>query len=251
MNPRASRSAAGPANALQAFLLGTVDFEACLALEQRLVFETSGATDRQITLLVCEHPPTITVGRGGSRAHLHFSPETLASEQLTVRWLNRGGGCMLHLPGQLAVYPIVPLDRCGFTLGDYLNCLQAGLLAALAELNVRGAVRAGWPGIWGRTGQLAACGVSVKNWTTYHGAFLNVDLALRLFRRIDTDPLAKTPMSSLVAERQMAVKMATVREAVVRHLAAALGAERYHLHTSHPLLSRLRNSNRELVERVR
>jgi lipoyl(octanoyl) transferase len=251
MGSLASKSDVSATNALQAFLLGTVDFETCLALQQRLVFETSGATDRQITLLVCEHPPTLTVGRDGSRAHLHFSPEALVSEQLSVRWINRGGGCMLHLPGQLAIYPIVPLDRCDLTVGEYLNCLQSGLLAALAELGVRGTVRPGWPGIWGRTGQLAAIGVSIKSWTTYHGAFLNVAPAMRLFRRIETDPTQKTPMSSLVVERQTAVKMTSVRGAVVRHLAAALGADRYHLHTSHPLLSRLGNSTREIAERVR
>ena len=58
--------------AVEAYLLGVVDFEACLALQQRLVYETAGRSDGQITLLVCEHPLSITVGRQGSRAMLPF-----------------------------------------------------------------------------------------------------------------------------------------------------------------------------------
>ena len=143
---------------------------------------------------------------------------------------------MIHLPGQLAVYPIVPLERQGWSVGDYLARLEAGLLATLAEFGVRGVTRPGWPGVWGRTGQLAAVGVAVKNWTTYHGAFINVSPAMRPFRRIVTDPAEKTPMSSLVIERQTAVKMTSVRAALVRLMAEAFGADRYHLHTSHPLL---------------
>src|SRR5207253_1664853 len=51
---------------VEAYLLGTVDYEACLALQNRLVYEASGGNDGRISLLVCEHPPIITVGRRGS-----------------------------------------------------------------------------------------------------------------------------------------------------------------------------------------
>ena len=51
--------------------------------------------------LICEHPPLITVGRSGSRAHLHISSDELTSQQVEVRWLNRGGGCIAHLPGSI------------------------------------------------------------------------------------------------------------------------------------------------------
>ena len=243
-----------PPFALQAYLLGQLDFDACLALQQRLVYETSGSTDGRMTLLVCEHPPLITVGRSGSRVHLNISSEELTSQQVSVRWLNRGGGCIVHLPGQLAIYPIVPLEHYGWTVGQYLTRLETGLTNLLAELGVHGArlgaVRPGWPGVWGRTGQLAAIGVAVKNWTTYHGAFVNVSPAMRLVRRVVTDPVANAPMSSLMIERQGSVKMTAVRAGLVRHLAEAFGAERYHLHTSHPLLARLNDRPREPAARV-
>lgn len=239
-----------PAACLQAFLLGQVDFDICLALQQRLVFETSGAVDRAITLLVCEHPPLITVGRSGSRTHINLCSQELDSRQLAVRWLNRGGGCIAHLPGQLAIYPIVPLDRIGWTVGEYLNRLQTGLVATLAELGINGATRPGWPGVWGRTGQLAAIAAAVKSWTTYHGAFLNVAPAMRVVRRVVSDPTESAAMSSLMIERHGSIRMSAVRAGIVRHLAEAFGAERYHIHTSHPQLAQPSKRTREPAARA-
>ncbi len=237
--------------AVETFLLGQIEFEAALALQQRLVFESGGRADGQIALLLCEHPPLITVGRLGSRAHVRLSPRELISRQLSVRWVNRGGGCLLHAPGQLAVYPIVPLTWHRFTVGQYLARLQSGILATLAELNIAGQTRPGSHGIWGRTGQLVSFGVAVKNWTTYFGAYINVDPAMGNFRAIESDPAGHTPASSLAAERRQPVKMAAVRATMVRHLAEALGCPRYHLYTGHPLAAQLSKTRREAVPHER
>jgi lipoyl(octanoyl) transferase len=239
--------------AVETFFLGKIDFEACLALQRRLVFEASGRADGQISLLLCEHPSVITVGRLGSRAHLHLAPRELVSRRLEVRWVNRGGGCLLHAAGQLAVYPIVPLQWHRFTVGEYLNRLQSGILATLDALGIAGHTRAdarGGHGIWGRTGQLVAFGVAVKSWTTYYGAYINVDPAMQTFRSIDSDPAGRTPASSLSAERQKPVKMATVRATIVSHLANAFGCQRYHLYTGHPLVAQLFGSKHESVGRA-
>src|SRR5271154_1817004 len=125
MYPAASESLALPAadGALQVYLLGSVDFEAALAWQRQLVFNVSG--DRtNAYLILCEHPPLITVGRQGSRAHLRWDSEQLRDRNWPVRWVNRGGGCLLHLPGQLAVYPVLPLDYLGLGLQAYLDRLH-------------------------------------------------------------------------------------------------------------------------------
>ena len=225
---------------LAAYLLGTVDFELCMALQQRLVYESGGQRDGHISLLICEHLPVITLGRSGSRMDIRLSQRTLASEGLTVRWVNRGGGSLVHAPGQLAIYPIVPLEAPGWSVGEYLRRLQSGIAAVLAELGLQGHAPAGRRGVWGRTGQIAALGVAVKNWTTYYGAYLNVSPARRLLSVVHTDASRRAAMSSLAIERQQPVKMSRVREAVVRHLAAAFDRPRYHLHTGHALLASAR-----------
>ncbi len=221
---------------LETHLLGTLDYGACLALQQRLVFESSGAVDRRISLLLCEHPLLVTIGRQGSRSHVLFSPEELVSNRLDLTWVARGGGCVLHAPGQLAVYPIVPLSRYGWTVGEFLTRFESGLLDALQGMRVTAHIPAGRRGIWGRSGQLIAIGTAVKNWTTFHGAFVNVAPPMHLVRGIIADAVDRVPASSLAVERQQAVRMTDLRTRLVPSLARAFGCERFQLYTGHPLV---------------
>ena len=259
MSIRPPSSTAPPA--LNAHLLGTVEYAAALALQQRSVFEAGdrgfvpeGGGGQRIMLLLSEHEPVITLGRGGSREDVRMSDDELKSRRVNIVWTNRGGGAWPHLPGQLAVYPIVPLAELGWTVGEYLRRLQVGLQAALTELNVPTDTRPGSFGLWGRSGQLIGVGAAVKNWITYHGAFLNVAPEMNIFRRVVTDRNEKTPAGSLAQERQGHVPMQTVRSAVVRHLSEAFSCDRYHLHTGHPLLrvgSSLPNRKRSSRESAR
>lgn len=234
--PRALPPSAAPA--LAAYLLGPLEFESALALQQRLVFEASGDPEGQITLLVCEHPPLVTIGRQGSRGDVQIDSDELERKRLEVRWTNRGGGTILHLPGQLAIYPIVPLAWHGWTPGEYLRRLHEGLLESLQQFGIAAQVLPDRAGVWGRTGLLAAVGVAIKTGVSYFGAYVNVDPLMASVRRVRTDSITRQPMSGLAVERRHGVRMTAVREAVVRHLAAALGADRYHIHSRHPLLVR-------------
>jgi lipoyl(octanoyl) transferase len=212
--------------------------------------------DGRILTLLCEHPPLISVGRRGSRGHIRCTNEQLRRQHLEVRWVSRGGGCIVHAPGQLAIYPIVPLAWHGWTVGAYLRRLQQAVLQTLAEFRVRAETYAPWAGVWGRSGQLAACGVAVRDETTCHGAFLNVNPAMANFHYVDVvDPLTavagqKTTMGSLFAERRRPVSLATVRAALIPNLAAAFGTQRYHLFTGHPLLAQRPRPVREATHRA-
>jgi lipoyl(octanoyl) transferase len=247
---RSSQPATPASPALSAHLLGAVDFEACLALQQRLVYEATGRSDGHITLLICEHPQCITVGRQGSRGDIKFEPGEAGQRELAVRWVNRGGPALLHAPGQLAIYPIVPLEHYGWSVGDYLERLEAGLLAALVEGGFQAQREAGHRGVWGRSGQLVALGVAVKSWVSYFGAYLNVSPPISLVRRINSDLRKRGPMSSLVVERSQIVRMAGVRERVVRRLAEAFDSPRYHIHAGHPLLTRRTSTTPQTTARA-
>lgn len=122
--------------ALEAFLLGQVDFDRVLALQQRLILQCRDRDDGQITLLLCEHPAIITVGRSGSPGHVAMQSGLVRSRQVDIRWVNRGGGCLVHCPGQLAIYPLVPLRWHGLSVGDFLDRLQAAIINTLGDLNV-------------------------------------------------------------------------------------------------------------------
>jgi lipoyl(octanoyl) transferase len=232
-------------SSFEVHLLGQVDFSACLDLQQRLVYESGGRADGQVDLLLCEHPPTLTVGRRGSRAHLIVSRRELESRQIPLHWVNRGGGCLVHVPGQLAVYPIVPLAWHGYSVGQFLERLQSGIQATLEEMKFTVGSRPGRYGLWTRTGQVVAVAAAVKNWTSYFGAYINVAPDVDKLRLVNADPLTGTRMTTLSAERRQPVKMTRVREGLIRHLSAAFACPRYHIHSGHPLLHKRNNTVQE------
>lgn len=226
--------------ALEAFLLGQVEFDRVLALQQRLILQCRDRDDGQITLLLCEHPAIITVGRSGSPGHVAMQSGLVRNRQIDVRWVNRGGGCLVHCPGQLAIYPLVPLRWHGFSVGGFLDRFQAAIIDTLADLNVpsRTAPDTKPHGVWGRTGQLVTLGVAIRHWVTYYGAYLNVCPPMGLLRLAENGSFGQAHMSSLVAERCGQVRMTAVRAALVARLSERFGCDRYHLYTGHPLLRR-------------
>ena len=74
------------AGTLEVRLMGVVDFDSAMHLQQRLVYEVAGCNDQSGGILVCEHPPIVTIGREGSSAHVGASATELRSQQLQIRW---------------------------------------------------------------------------------------------------------------------------------------------------------------------
>lgn len=224
-------------------LLGEVDFDACLALQARLVFDAGERDDGRIVVLLCEHAPQITVGRSGSRAHIRLSPQQLRQANLSTRWVSRGGGSILHQPGQIAIYPIVPLDKRGWSVGEYLQRLKAGIVAAVGQLRVRATASADGAGVVGRTGLLAQVGVAVRGLTTQHGAWLNVQPPLFYAGKIEPFSPQKASgapavkVSCLLSERRDPVTMTEVRAALVSSLATAFDCPRQIVVSGHPWLA--------------
>jgi lipoyl(octanoyl) transferase len=224
--------------ALETYLLGHVDFLEVQSLQRRLVYELGergGAC-----LVLCEHPPTISVGRSGSRAYIVPDDVSLRALGVKVHWVNRGGGCVLHLPGQLTAYFAMPLRPPALGLSGYLAGLEQAIIGVLDEFMVPGVVRPDHPGIFLGRARVASVGVAVNRWIAYHGFSLNVGPCLDLFNMleepgIDGSPLRQTSMESRL---QRHVPMAKVREAIIRHLQQVFGLERHLLFTRHPLIRR-------------
>ncbi len=237
-------------------LLGQVGYEDCLTAQKRLAYDAVTRGDGRMTFLLCEHPGLITIGRRGSRDQLQLTGAELAERELTVRYVARGGGCVLHAPGQLAVYVVTQLAWHGWSVGNFLRRMQQGLAGALAQMNVTTSTLPQQFGVWGKLGMLASVGVAVKFGVTSQGAFLNIDPDLRSMRRVEVLPAAeyrelaarhpelppRPVASSLLSETAIPVKMTAVRAAVVAQLATAFGCGQYQLHTNHPLLPELPGS---------
>jgi lipoyl(octanoyl) transferase len=222
---------------LRAYLLGEVGFDKALLLQRALAYEVGGQRDA-VALVLCEHPPLITVGRQGGPGHLRVDPDDLRARRWRVRWVNRGGGCLLHLPGQLAVYPVVALDHHGLGLAAYVERLQRVLVAVLGDFSVRAETRPGEAGVWVGRRLVAAVGVAVRDWVAYYGAALNVNPDLAPFRLVHSGRPGDGPMTSLERERRGPLRPALVRERLLEHFAAAFGCGRTALFFNHPLLAR-------------
>ncbi len=116
---------------LEVYLLGLVDFEEVQQLQRRLVYELGEGPSVGAALVLCEHPPTISVGRSGSRLHIAADDDELRALGVAVHWVNRGGGCVLHLPGQLAASLVMPLDPAALDLKRYLDGLHEAIIGVL------------------------------------------------------------------------------------------------------------------------
>jgi lipoyl(octanoyl) transferase len=222
---------------LEVYLLGLVDYLELQQLQRRIVYEQGESPGA--SLLLCEHPPTISVGRTGSRSHILPDDETLRSLGIRVHWVNRGGGCNLHLPGQLAAYLIVQLSP-DMSLAGYLDRLHRAVLAVLEEFDLRGSVRGEVPGVFLGQSRVAMVGVAVNRWIAYHGLTLNVGPYLDLFEILDEPGLGSAPLrqTSMESRRQRQAPMSRVRESLIRNLEQAMGLERHHVYTRHPLIRR-------------
>jgi lipoyl(octanoyl) transferase len=146
-------------------------------LQQRLLQQPDGPD----AVLLLEHEPCYTLGRGASEAHLRFAA---AAPPLPLLRIDRGGEVTHHAPGQLVLYPVLNLRRHGGDLHLYLRRLEQVVIDLLAELGLVGERIAGLTGVWLEGHKLAAIGVGGRRWITQHGLALNVDCDLAGFGAI-------------------------------------------------------------------
>ncbi|MFO0956709.1 MAG: lipoyl(octanoyl) transferase LipB [Isosphaeraceae bacterium] len=225
-----------PTPTLEVYLLGEAPFGEVQALQRRLAYDLGDGGGG--ALILCEHPPIITVGRNGSRAHIMPDDGWLRGHQVPTQWVNRGGGCILHLPGQLAGYAILPLDRMGLDVRGHLDRLSAAIIATLAEFQLEGRTIQGAAGVFLQRSRVASLGIAVNRWISSYGFTLNVGPYLGPFRLI-AEPGPGGSMlyqTSMEARRQRPASMAKVREAMIRRFEAAYDFQGHHLYTTHPMI---------------
>jgi lipoyl(octanoyl) transferase len=151
------------------------------AMERRIAAIRAGTAPELVWLL--EHPPLYTAGTSAR-------PEDLLEPgRLPVHKSGRGGQYTYHGPGQRIGYVLLDLDRRGRDIRCHVWRLEEWILAALAHFGIRGERRAGRVGVWiprpdGRDDKIAAIGVRVRHWVSYHGVALNVDPDLDQYRGI-------------------------------------------------------------------
>jgi lipoate-protein ligase B len=151
-------------------------------------------------LLLVEHPPVVTLGRGTHAASLPVSAESLRARGVEVYEVERGGDVTWHGPGQLVGYPIVDLKHHREDLHWYLRELEGALIDALGVLGVAAERRPGLTGVWTGGRKIASIGIHVKQWVTFHGFALNVTSDLAGFGLIVPCGIQGVTMTSVARE---------------------------------------------------
>lgn len=160
----------------------------------------AGEIDEDILLLV-EHDPVVTLGRGTRAASLPLPKPELERRGVEVFEVERGGDVTFHGPGQLVGYPVVDLRQHREDLHWYLRRLEAGLIAGLGRLGVEAEPNPGLTGVWTRGRKIASIGIHVKQWVTFHGFALNVSTDLSYFDLIVPCGIKDVTMTSVARER--------------------------------------------------
>ncbi len=193
---RNDRPAEGyPPGSLDVRRLGRVAYAEAYELQKSLLAQRIEGTWGD-TLILCEHDPVVTLGRG-------TPSESVPELDVPIVSVERGGEATYHGPGQLVGYPVLLLPEDRRDLHAYLRDLEEVLIRTLAEVGITGARRPGLTGVWVDDKKIASIGVAVRRWVTWHGFALNLNTDLEAFRRFrpcGLDPAVMTRVADLCDE---------------------------------------------------
>ncbi len=227
--------------ALHTCWLGRTDYGAAHDLQRRLVAARQRG-EVPDTLLLLEHPPVVTLGRGAHVEHLLLGREALQARGIEVHEVGRGGDVTYHGPGQLVAYPIVALPEPRRDVRRYVRTLEEAMIRLCAHHGLRAGRLEGFNGCWlglegpvDRPRKIGAVGVRISKWVTMHGFAFNVAPDLSHFGLIVPCGIPDKPVTSLA--REGVEPLPTVEETARRAaglLAACLELE-VHWHQAPPL----------------
>ncbi|PYS73952.1 MAG: octanoyltransferase [Acidobacteria bacterium] len=160
--------------------LGRIDYETALHVqkETEALVKTRQQPD---TLLLLEHPHTLTIGRRGDNSSVLLAEDELKTRGVTVFETNRGGKVTYHGLGQLVGYPIINLSPDREDVHRYVRDLEEVLIRTMADFRIDAFRIEGLTGVHTSRGKVAAIGVHIARWVTTHGFALNVNTDLSYF----------------------------------------------------------------------
>ena len=214
--------------------LGLVDYESALALQKQTEQAVKTGTQAD-TLLLLEHPHTLTIGRRGDSSAILLDEEELQQRKVTLFETNRGGKVTYHGLGQVVGYPIINLSPDREDVHRYVRDLEEVLILTLADFGIAGFRLEGLTGVHTSRGKIAAIGVHIARWVTTHGFALNVNTDLSYYNLIiacEGEPV--TSMEELLGDE---TPLSAVEDRIVAHF-----AEVFELSLSHKEAQRNRST---------
>ncbi len=218
-------------NTLTVYRLGRVEYGDGLTLMERFADARRQGLIGD-SLLLLEHPPVLTLGRGAKRENIVASDERLTAEGVEIFETNRGGDVTYHGPGQVVGYPIFLLPKERQDVRRYVRDVERCVIQTLAEYGLQAGTIPKWPGVWlGEEGspdarKVAAIGIHISRWLTTHGFALNVNTHLPHFNLIVPCGIREAGVTSMQRELGHPLSVPDVEEALARHFCAVFECER-------------------------
>ena len=204
--------------------LGRCGYAEVLELQRGLVKRVQNSAAELAYLLLVEHvPPVITLGIGADEANILASADQLASAGVEVHRTRRGGDVTYHGVGQLVAYPILQLAAHGRSIRKYVNDLEEVVLRVLSGLGLSAGRQADARGVWVGPAKIAAVGVAVSKWVSYHGLAINVSPNMEHFGLIVPCGLRASAVTGIEQGLGQSVEMDAVKSLVVGAMAEVFG----------------------------
>jgi len=201
---------------------GLLPYETVYGMQQQIHGEVvAGKTPP--TILYGEHPPVLTLGKHASSDDLLVDRASLEKERISLVQTDRGGKITAHGPGQLVLYPLLPLPQLGFSVRTYICRLEEAVIQTLQAFQIHGARHREYPGVWVNGAKIAAVGVRVKNRVTMHGISLNVNNSLGLFHKVVPCGIRGGAVCSMASVSMSHMDLAQVKNRLLEILLPQLG----------------------------
>lgn len=197
--------------------LGRTRYEDAHALQSQCVDDRVEGRVGDL-LLLTEHEPVITVGRGASR-------DIVAGVDVPVVEVERGGEATYHGPGQLVAYPILRMAPDRRDMHRYLRDLEEVVIRVLAEFGVEGRRESGFSGVWIGEKKVCSVGVAVRRWVAWHGFALNIHTDLNAFGKFQPCGLDPNVMTNLVDHAEVPPGNFLCEVLTVKHMCDVFGFE--------------------------
>jgi lipoyl(octanoyl) transferase len=205
---------------------GLVPYAEAYARQKELfdtaVRQKSGQKETQNTVVFCEHPHVITIGKNGLFSNLLFPETALKEKEVALFHTDRGGDVTYHGPGQLVGYPILDLETFHTGLKEYIFRMEEVIIRLLKEYNIHGERLAGAAGVWldtdkpGKVRKICAFGVKSSRFITMHGFALNVSTDLSYFGLINPCGFSDKGVTSMEKETGYKVDMPDLKTSLIR-----------------------------------
>ncbi len=176
-------------------------------------------------LVFVEHPPVVTIGRGGSLQDLCAPLEVLRRKKVDLHRVDRGGKATFHGPGQLVAYPILKLGEKD--LHAFLKRLLNALASVLRWYELIPEFKKGNPGVWVGGAKIASVGIAVKKWVTYHGVALNISIDPNWFNLIVPCGQPGEKITSIENETGNPVDRSEIKKRFIQSFCRIFGYEKF------------------------